>query len=205
MPFRTASAKEFLPGKGIFDVDVFHQVLCERIPENKVLSHDLLEGGFLRTGLLSDIELIDDHPATFYSFQRRMHRWVRGDWQLLSWLAPKVSNRSGKLLPVDLSILTRWQMIDNLRRSLLSPSFYLILLLALTILPGSPVRWIAIVLLTWFLPVIRQLTVIQAVFRHTKGSPFYRGSSTCYDYYPAFSKYSATRCYWQDLVPFIHF
>ena len=173
--FQDGLGQGIFTGKGIFDVDVFHQVLCERIPENKVLSHDLLEGGFLRTGLLSDIELIDDHPATFYSFQRRMHRWVRGDWQLLSWLAPKVSNRSGKLLPVDLSILTRWQMIDNLRRSLLSPSFYLILLLALTILPGSPVRWFAIVMLTWFLPVIRQLTVTQAIFRHTKGFLFTAG------------------------------
>ena len=108
-------------------------------------------------------------------FKKKCTTGACGDWQLLSWLAPKVSNRSGKLLPVDLSILTRWQMIDNLRRSLLSPSFYLILLLALTILPGSPVRWIAIVILTWFLPVIRQLTVIQTVFRHTKGLLFTAG------------------------------
>lgn len=162
-------------GKGIFDVDVFYQVLCDRIPENRVLSHDLLEGGFLRTGLLSDIELIDDHPASFHSFQKRLHRWVRGDWQLLSWLMPKVINRRGKLLPVDLSILTRWQIIDNLRRSLLSPALLLTLLLALTILPGSPMRWFAIVLVTWLLPLLRQLAAVQAVFRYAKGLLFTAG------------------------------
>lgn len=162
-------------GKGIFDVNVFHQVLCDRIPDNRVLSHDLLEGGFLRTGLLSDIELIDDHPATFYSFQSRLHRWVRGDWQLLPWLARKVPNRRGKMVPVDLSILTRWQMIDNLRRSLLSPALYLTLLLAVAVLPGSPIRWFMVVIATLFLPLIRQLTVMQTVFKHTKGLLFTTG------------------------------
>lgn len=162
-------------GKGIFDIDVFYQVLCERIPENRVLSHDLLEGGFLRTGVLSDIELVDDHPAHFHSYQKRLHRWVRGDWQLVSWLRPRMVNRSGKLLPVDLSILTRWQILDNLRRSLLSPALLLTLLLALTILPGSPIRWFAIVLITWLLPLFRQLAVIQANLKYSKGLLFTAG------------------------------
>lgn len=159
-------------GKGIFDVDTFYQVLCERIPENRVLSHDLLEGGFLRAGLISDIELIDVHPSRFSAYQKRLHRWVRGDWQLLLWLLPKAYNRRGELLPIDLSLLTRWQIVDNLRRSLLPPILFLILLLALTILPSSPLRWIAIVLATLFLPVLRQLATIQAVFRHTRSILF---------------------------------
>ena len=155
-------------GKGIFDVQSFYEVLCERIPENRVLSHDLLEGGYLRAGLLSDIELIDDHPALFSSFQKRLHRWVRGDWQLLLWLFPKAYNRKGKLVPVDLSILTRWQIIDNLRRSLLSPGIFVIMLLGMTILPGPPLRWIFIALSTLFLPVFRSLLSIQDVIQSTK-------------------------------------
>ena len=155
-------------GKGIFDVHSFYEVLCERIPENRVLSHDLLEGGYLRAGLLSDIELIDDHPALFSSFQKRLHRWVRGDWQLLLWLFPKAYNRKGKLVPVDLSLLTRWQIIDNLRRSLLSPGIFVIMLLAMTILPGPPLRWIFIALSTLFLPVFRSLLSIQDVIQNTK-------------------------------------
>ena len=85
-------------GKGIFDIHAFYEILCDRIPENRVLSHDLLEGGFLRAGLLSDIELIDDHPALFSSYQQRLHRWVRGDWQLFLWLFPKARNRNGEIL-----------------------------------------------------------------------------------------------------------
>ena len=118
-PYQDALEQGIFTGKGIFDVDVFAELLGERIPENTVLSHDLLEGGFLRTGLLSDIELIDDHPSTYMSYQKRMHRWVRGDWQLLCWLFTSVCDRRGVLRPIDLSFLTRWQMIDNLRRSLL--------------------------------------------------------------------------------------
>ena len=89
-----------------------------------MLSHDLLEGGFLRAGLISDLELIDDHPSRFSAYQNRLHRWVRGDWQLLLWLLPKTYNRRGELLPIDLSRLTRWQIIDNLRRSLLPPVLF---------------------------------------------------------------------------------
>lgn len=165
-PYQDGLGQGVFTGKGIFDVDSFAQVLCKRIPENRVLSHDLLEGGFLRAGLLSDIELIDGHPSTFSAYQKRMHRWVRGDWQLLPWLFYRVRDRRGKLLPVDLSPLSRWQMFDNLRRSLLLPAQFTILLLGLTVLPGSPERWLAFVLATLFLPLIRQLVAIRrAVWR----------------------------------------
>ena len=165
-PYQDALGQGIFTGKGIFDIDAFYQVLCERIPDNRVLSHDLLEGGFLRAGLLSDIELIDHYPAKFIAFQKRLHRWVRGDWQLLLWLLPRFYNRKGELLPVDLSALTRWQMIDNMRRSLLSTILFVTLLLAVTILPGSPLRWMALVVATWFLPVLRQLVTIQPRFRN---------------------------------------
>lgn len=167
-PYQDGLEQGIFTGKGIFDVNAFSQVLCERIPENRVLSHDLLEGGFLRAGLLSDIELIDSHPAKFNTYQRRQHRWIRGDWQLLIWLLPKSSNRRGELLPVDLSVLTRWQIIDNLRRSLLLPALLTILLLAITILPGSPLRWIALIMATLFLPVIRQLFTVSTLIQSPK-------------------------------------
>lgn len=174
-PYQDGLEQGIFTGKGIFDVDAFFQVLCERIPENRVLSHDLLEGGFLRAGLLSDIELIDNHPARFNAYQMRQHRWVRGDWQLLLWLLPKSFNRKGELRPVDLSILTRWQIVDNMRRSLLSPILYIILLLAVTILPGPTLRWIGLVLVTWFLPVLRQLLTVHTVFRQPRSILFTTG------------------------------
>lgn len=163
-PYQDGLGQGIFTGKGIFDVDTFYKVLCERIPDNRLLSHDLLEGGFLRAGLLSDIELIDDHPARFSAYQKRLHRWVRGDWQLLLWLLPKAKNRQGEVVPVDLSILTRWQIIDNLRRSLLPPVLFAILILAMTALPGNPINWFVIVFATLFIPVIRQIFNLKAVF-----------------------------------------
>ena len=74
-------------GKGIYEVDVLREVLEQRFPENALLSHDLIEGAYARVGLVSDIELIDDYPSHFSAYSRRKHRWVRGDWQILRWLA----------------------------------------------------------------------------------------------------------------------
>ncbi|MEF2245990.1 GH36-type glycosyl hydrolase domain-containing protein [Paenibacillus sp. IITD108] len=159
-PYQDALSEAIFTGKGIFDVDVFYQVLCERIPDNRVLSHDLLEGGFLRAGLLCDVELIDDHPSTFVAYQKRLHRWVRGDWQLICWLLPSLHNRRGELMPIDLSIITKWQLIDNLRRSLLPIAYFLLILLAVTILPGSLLRWMLVLAITLLLPAIRQLPSI---------------------------------------------
>ncbi|MUT64825.1 glucoamylase family protein [Paenibacillus sp. NEAU-GSW1] len=156
-PYQDAIGQGIFTGKGIFDVDAFYHVLGNRLPENRVLSHDLLEGGFLRAGLLSDIELIDDHPPTFLSMQKRLHRWIRGDWQLLPWLAAKARNGSGELAPTYLSLMTRWQIFDNLRRSLLQPALFIVLMLAAPVLPGPFWGWLSIVLLTHFLPAIRQL------------------------------------------------
>lgn len=156
-PYQDSMGHGIFVGKGILDVEAFAAVVCDRIPDNTVLSHDLLEGGFLRAGLLSDVELIDGHPATFLSHQKRMHRWMRGDWQLLRWLFPSVRDRSGVRRPVDLPAIVRWQMIDNLRRNLTAPMLLAALLLGYSVLPGSPLRWLAVVLATLFLPAIRHL------------------------------------------------
>jgi len=156
-PYQDTFGQGIFTGKGIIDIDSFAAVLSDRIPENTVLSHDLLEGGFLRGGLLSDIELIDGHPAKFGAYQQRLHRWVRGDWQLLCWLKPKVCNRTGKLQKVDLSALTRWQIVDNMRRSLLQPALLLTLLAAPFLPPWTWAVLTTIALMTVFLPFIRSL------------------------------------------------
>ncbi|MCZ8513949.1 glycosyl transferase family 36 [Paenibacillus filicis] len=162
-PYQDATGQGIFTGKGIFDVATFNDVLGSRFPENRVLSHDLLEGGFLRAGLLTDIELIDDHPPTFLSHQKRLHRWTRGDWQLLPWLKSHARNGKGVLVPTHLSAVTRWQIADNLRRSLLQPVLLLILLLAGPVLPGSPGVWFGIVFLTMLLPLLRQLVTLETI------------------------------------------
>ena len=99
-------------GKGIYNVDVFSKVMKNQIPENTVLSHDLLEGCYLRCGLVSDILLMDGYPTKYNSFMNRLYRWIRGDWQITSWLR--------KSSPLNL--LSKYKIFDNLRRSLLEVS-----------------------------------------------------------------------------------
>ena len=73
-------------GKGIYDVDVFEAALDGRVPDNTLLSHDLLEGIFARAGLVSDIEVVEEFPSRYDVAAARQHRWARGDWQLLPWI-----------------------------------------------------------------------------------------------------------------------
>lgn len=109
-------------GKGIFDVDVFLTCLDRRLPRNAVLSHDLLEGSYLHAGLIGDVELTDGYPYKITSYFSRLHRWVRGDWQLLPWLGRRVRDEAGERVVNPVSPIARWKMADNLRRSL-SPVF----------------------------------------------------------------------------------
>ncbi len=94
-------------GKGIYDLEVFSKVLKKEIPENTVLSHDLLEGCYLRCGLVSDVLLMDGYPTKYLSFMNRLSRWIRGDWQISDWL------KSDKL-----NLLSKYKIFDNLRRSI---------------------------------------------------------------------------------------
>ncbi|NLY30998.1 MAG: glycosyl transferase [Firmicutes bacterium] len=127
-------------GKGIYHVDTFNAVLGERLPDNAILSHDLLEGSYLRAGLTTDIELIDGYPGRYDAYALRLHRWVRGDWQLLPWLFRTVpTGTEGKGAELNpLSALSRWKIFDNLRRSLIAPSLLAMIAGGLTIFPGSP-------------------------------------------------------------------
>ncbi len=131
-------------GKGLYDVDAFMAALEGRVPENTLLSHDLFEGIYARTALVTDVEVVDDYPASVLAHARREHRWVRGDWQILRWLFPWVPSRAG-LKRNRLPLISRWKIFDNLRRSLVPPATAALLLLAWTILPGRPEIWTAAV------------------------------------------------------------
>lgn len=141
-------------GKGIYDLKVFYSLLKESIPENTVLSHDLLEGSYVRTGLVTDIELIDSFPSRYNSFSNRTHRWVRGDWQLLRWLGGTVLNSSGIRVKNPLSMISRWKILDNIRRSLVSPFLMLIIILGFGILPGNVFFWLSISVLIQAFPLV---------------------------------------------------
>jgi cyclic beta-1,2-glucan synthetase len=128
-------------GKGIYDVRAFSRVLSGKFPEEWVLSHDLIEGAHVRVGLASDIELFDEFPQGYQSYTSRAHRWIRGDWQIAGWIFPRVPLPGGGRGPNPLSLLNRWKILDNLRRSLL-PATSLGLLLASWFI-SSRIGWIA--------------------------------------------------------------
>ncbi len=109
-------------GKGIIDIDAFHTVLHKRFPENRILSHDLLEGCHVRSGLVSDVQLFEEFPSHFTADVNRRHRWIRGDWQIVGYLLPWVRDMTGRRLGNRLSALSRWKIFDNLRRSLWPPA-----------------------------------------------------------------------------------
>ncbi|HYM21661.1 MAG TPA: glucoamylase family protein, partial [Vicinamibacterales bacterium] len=132
-------------GKGLYDVDAFTAALEDRVPENALLSHDLFEGLYARTALVTDVEVVDEYPSSVLAHARRQHRWVRGDWQILWWLLPFAPSRTG-LTRNRLPLIARWKILDNLRRSLLAPATVLLLAAGWTMLPGAPLMWTAFAL-----------------------------------------------------------
>jgi cyclic beta-1,2-glucan synthetase len=129
-------------GKGIYDVDAFERVLNERFPENRILSHDLIEGCYARSGLISDVQLYEEYPSRYSADASRRRRWIRGDWQLLRWLFPAVPGPHARFQKNPLSLLSRWKILDNLRRSLEPLALNLLLVLGWTAL-SSPWFWTA--------------------------------------------------------------
>ena len=124
-------------GKGIYDVDVFEQMLDNRFPDNRILSHDLLEGCYVRAGLLSDIQLYEEYPASYSADVNRRYRWIRGDWQIARWVMPSVPGPDNHLQKNPLSMLSRWKIFDNLRRSLTAAALTLLLLLGWIVFPAA--------------------------------------------------------------------
>lgn len=127
-------------GKGIYDVDILRKVLDGRFPENGILSHDLLEGCYVRSGLLSDVQLFEKYPTSYSADMKRRVRWIRGDWQIFAWFLPLVPGPGRHWNKNPISALSRWKIYDNIRRSLFPLALTTLLLLGWTILP-SPLFW----------------------------------------------------------------
>lgn len=101
-------------GKGLLHAAAVHAVLTQRLPPEQVLSHDLVEGIVARCGSVSDVVLAEPAPGHPVAASSRLHRWTRGDWQLLPLLLHPA--RYG------LNALGVWKLLDNLRRSLVAPA-----------------------------------------------------------------------------------
>jgi cellobiose phosphorylase len=123
-------------GKGIYDVDAFEKVLKERFPENLILSHDLIEGCYARSGLISDVQLFEAYPSRYIADVSRRKRWIRGDWQILRWLLSSVPGPKSFFRKNPISALSRWKIFDNLRRSIAPLALSLLLLFGWTVLPS---------------------------------------------------------------------
>jgi len=146
-------------GKGIYDVDAFRLALSGRLPTDRILSHDLLEGAHARSGLVTDIELTEDYPERYDLDVARRARWLRGDWQVGAWISRRVPGPEGRRVPNVLSALSRWKLFDNLRRSLVSTAVMALFVVGWLLLP-SALAWawsgavvsvfVVPTLLTWF-------------------------------------------------------
>lgn len=166
-------------GKGLYDVDAFEAALDNRIPENTILSHDLFEGLYARAGLVTDVEFLDDYPLGYHDSFVRQHRWVRGDWQIAAWIlpfVPFVQNGRKKWVRNHLSLISRWKILDNLRRSLVAPMTFLWFILAWAALPGSPLVWSLFALSLSLVPCFVQGTA--ALIAHNFGKPTARMAAT---------------------------
>jgi cyclic beta-1,2-glucan synthetase len=139
-------------GKGIYDVDMFEAALEQRIPESTLLSHDLLEGIFARSGLVTDIEVVEEFPSRYYVAAARQHRWARGDWQLLPWIFGRGRKTDTEHDRSAIPFIGRWKMLDNLRRTLSAPAIYVALLAGWLLPLNAAVVWTAFVVATFAIP-----------------------------------------------------
>ncbi len=140
-------------GKGIYDLEVFDQVLGNTFPENLILSHDLLEGNYLRCAYVSDIELIDDFPSKFLTDVTRHHRWARGDTQIIGWLLPNVRNKNNRKVKNPINIIGKYKILDNIIRMFLPLSLLLVLIASLFFTKYSFI-WLIFILLDIALPIL---------------------------------------------------
>ena len=133
-------------GKGIYDVDIYNEILENEIPENTVLSHDLLEGNFLRCGLISDVVWLDGYPKKYIPYILRNHRWTRGDWQIVSWLKSKRLNE-----------ISKFKIFDNLRRSIINISALLSFFIGLILFKSTNILAASLLLISMLSIIITYL------------------------------------------------
>lgn len=108
--YQDAFQEAIFCGKGIYDIELFEKLVAPQIPENLVLSHDLLEGSIIKAGLASDVDVQDGFPNNYIAYMKRNHRWYRGDMQIIRWLLNPKS---------QISALSKWKIFDNIRRPML--------------------------------------------------------------------------------------
>ena len=147
-------------GKGIYEIDALEAALDDRIPENTVLSHDLLEGNYARSGLVTDVEVVEEYPTSYEVDTKRQHRWIRGDWQLLPWIFGR--RRS------QMDGLAIWKMLDNLRRSLV-PIFAVVgFIVTLALSNWQPAAcWLLLLVAQLLLPSL--IGIVSALFAPARG------------------------------------
>ncbi len=142
-------------GKGIYHIEAFHLILNNTIPENSVLSHDLLESCYVRTAFSSAVKIMDTFPSSVLSFVNREHRWIRGDWQILPWLFKKKA-----LNGISINAISKWKIFDNLRRSMVPISKTLLIILNLAIMPSIYYLWLPLVFFSDILNLVILLIAI---------------------------------------------
>ncbi len=155
-------------GKGVYEVEAFERALGGRFPDNAILSHDLLEGCYARSGLVSDAQLYEDYPARYAADVARRHRWIRGDWQLLPWLRLRVRREDGSRERNPLSALSRWKVFENLRRSLVSAALLSLLVAGWVALDNA--LWWTLLLLALLL-IAPLATLMSALLRKSGELP----------------------------------
>ena len=132
-------------GKGIYDVDAFRRALEGRLPNDRILSHDLLEGAYARAGLVSDVTLFEDYPSTYAADVSRHNRWTRGDWQITPWISSRIPCPDGRTARNTISPLSRWKIIDNLRRSLVPIALLALLVTGFGLPHAAPFSTLAVI------------------------------------------------------------
>ncbi|MFH0888585.1 MAG: glucoamylase family protein [Planctomycetota bacterium] len=145
-------------GKGIYDVDAFMQVLHNRLPENLILSHDLIEGCYAHAALASDISLYEEYPDNYIADKKRRHRWIRGDWQIIRWLFSRIPGPGKERQKNPLSMLSQWKILDNIRRSLMPAALIILLILSWTVLTPAWLGALIVIGVIMSAPILFTLT-----------------------------------------------
>ncbi|HEY1172180.1 MAG TPA: glucoamylase family protein [Verrucomicrobiae bacterium] len=156
-------------GKGIYDVDAFELAVSGKFPENRILSHDLLEGSYARSALVTDVQLFEDYPSRYSTDTKRRHRWIRGDWQIATWLLPRLPGLDVRRVKNPLSDLSRWKIFDNLRRSLVPPAMVISFALGWLLFPAHALTWSLIMVGMIAFPSV--LAVVSDLVRKPKEMP----------------------------------